>query len=213
MAAPPRFLSRTISIAVPFLLDAGECSVGSQRQLLCHPPSVQNSHSPTAPVPTAVCATAETPQTLGWPRCSSGSPLPSQSSTVAENPERYVHDPPPLLTYQSQTQSPERSHATIPPPVLGARHAAPLSDTSAPTLNDTLSRRPHDSFVCLPCRSSNTDPPTAGGLFLPAHRAGHPSPVFVSHESPQQGIGLSYPQQHDPLVGSQPIPDLQPEIK
>src|SRR5438067_8104966 len=180
MAAPPRFLSsRTISIAALLALDAAECSAESPRPLLYLLPSAQSIRLPTIPAPTTACATAEILRTLDLPKCSSKSPLPSQSSSAAENPERDAHDPPPLLTYQSQSQSPGLSRGIIPLPVLAAGRVVPLSDTWVPTLNDTLSRRPHDSFVCLPCRSSNTDPPPAGGLFLPAHRAGHPSPVFV----------------------------------
>src|SRR5215813_10812436 len=181
MAAPPRFLFRTISVvaAVPALLDAGEWSGGAPPPLLCPPLSAQHTRLPTALVPTTACAPGETPRTLDSPRCSSISPPPSQSSSAAGNPRRYGHAPPLLLTYQSQTQSPARSPAIIPLLARAVGRAASLSDPSVPTLNDTLSRRPHDSSACLPYRSSNTDPPAAGGLFLPAHRAGQPSPVFV----------------------------------
>src|SRR6476469_9705829 len=143
MATPPRFLSiRTISIAVavPSPLDAGECSAGSRRRLRYLPPSVQNSRLPTIPGPTTDSAAAETPRTLDSPTHSSKSPPLSQSSSAAENPEKYVHDPPPLLTYQSQSQTPGQSRGIIPLPVRAVAHAALLSDTWVPTLNDTLSR-------------------------------------------------------------------------
>src|SRR5262245_46839578 len=132
MATPPRFLFRTssIAVAVPSPLDAGECSAGSHQPLLCRPPSAQNTRLPTTPPPTTACATAGTPRTPDSPKCSSKSPPLSQSSSAAENPERYAHDLPPLLTYQSQNQSPVRSPGTVPQPALVVRHAAPLSDTS-----------------------------------------------------------------------------------
>src|SRR5512138_3190205 len=110
MAAPPRFLFRTISIvvAVPPLLDAGECSGGSPQPLLCPPLSAQHTRLPITLVPTTASATGGTPRTLDSPSCSSISPPLSQSSSAAGNPGRYGHDPAPLLTYLSQSQSPAR---------------------------------------------------------------------------------------------------------
>src|SRR4029453_4281277 len=180
MATPPRFLFRTISLAVaaPSPLDAGAWSGGSPRPLLDRPPSAQNSHLPITHPPTTACAISQTPRTLDSPRYSSKSPPPSQSSTAADNPEKYAPDPPLLPRYQSRSQSLGQSYGLIPPPVLATRPVALLSDTWGPTLHDTSSRRPHDSCVCLPWRSSNTDPPTAGGVFFSPPRAGGARPVF-----------------------------------
>src|SRR5262245_56679491 len=99
--------------------DAGSC-----RLVLCRPPSAQNSRLPTTAAPTTACATAGTPRIPDSPQCSSKSRPRSQSSSAAENPERYVHDLPPLLTYQSQNQSPVQPPGTGPRPALVVRHAA-----------------------------------------------------------------------------------------